>query len=339
MRAWHIQEFGAEGLREANKEPAAPLRAFEVRVRIRACSLNFRDHLMRLGLYNPKQPLPLVPCSDGAGTIVEVGSAVEGFAVEDRVAGTFFRSWTAGAVPRDLHVLKQTRGGPLDGMLQEEIVLRESEVVRIPEHLSFEEASTLPCAALTAYSALFTQADLKPGDTVVLQGTGGVSVCALQFAKAAGFRTIVTSSSEKKLERARQLGADLTVNYRQTPAWSRFVTEHTDGGADLVVEVGGAKTLAESLKAVRAGGQISLIGVLSGTRDELDLIPILMRNVRVQGILVGSAESFASMNRLIAHHQLRPAVDRVFAFEEAPAAFEHLAAAHHFGKVVIRGCP
>ncbi|MFT5354517.1 MAG: NADPH:quinone reductase-like Zn-dependent oxidoreductase [Polyangiales bacterium] len=328
MRAWQINDFGMEHLTLVDHRPAE-LRRMEVRVRVRACSLNYRDLLLIRGEYDPRLTLPLVPLSDGAGEVIEVGEDVERLAVGDRVAGAFAPLWVDGAPSRDS--LRQTRGGPIHGMLRQEVVDDESGFVHVPDYLSYEEAATLPCAAVTAWSAL---SGVRPGERVVTQGTGGVSIFALQLAKLMGAEVVITSSSEAKLERARELGADHTIDYVADPNWGTRVAEL--GGADRVIELGGASTLEQSLRAVRTGGQISLIGILGGPKAEVLLTKILMNAVRVQGIIVGSRASFEAMNRAIKSAELRPIIDRVFDFEDAPAAFAYLMRAAHFGKVVIR---
>jgi NADPH:quinone reductase-like Zn-dependent oxidoreductase len=307
----------------------------EVLVRVRAASLNYRDLLTVRGQYNPKQKLPLIPCSDGAGEVLEVGEGVTRVRPGDRVCANFAQRWIAGEPTREK--LRSTLGGPLDGMLTELVVLSQEGVVPVPAHLSDEEAATLPCAALTAWSALVTDGGLTAGDTVLLQGTGGVSIFALQLAKLLGMRAIITSSSDEKLARARQLGADATVNYRETPEWGAQVKELTGGtGVDLVVEVGGAGTLRQSLLAVRIGGTIALMGVLAGNSLELPLPLIFMQRVRLQGILVGSREGFEAMNRAVSLHRLRPVIDRTFPLEETRAALELMEQGGHFGKICIR---
>jgi NADPH:quinone reductase-like Zn-dependent oxidoreductase len=306
----------------------------QVLVRVRAAALNYRDLLTVNGHYNRRQPLPLVPCSDAAGEVAAVGEGVSRVRPGDRVCSLFAQRWIAG--PPSAEKLRWTLGGALDGVLAERVVLSAEGVVATPPHLSDEEAATLPCAALTAWSALVDEGSVRAGDTVVAQGTGGVSIFGLQLARLLGARVIITSSSDEKLARARALGAAEGVNYRAMPEWGDRVKELTAGGADLVLEVGGAGTFAQSLRAVRPGGQVSLIGNLTGTATEVVLTSILMRRVRVQGILVGSRESFEAMNRAIALHRLRPVIDRVFPLAEARAAFEHMAAARHFGKIVIR---
>jgi len=304
-------------------------------VRLRAAALNYRDLLTAEGKYNPKQKLPLIPCSDGAGEVVEVGAGVARVAPGDRVSPIFAQRWIAGVPTREK--LRSTLGGPLDGTLAELAVFDQEGLVKIPEHLSDEEAATLPCAAVTAWSALVTEGGVTAGDTVLVQGTGGVSLFALQIAKLLGARVIATSSRDDKLARARELGADDGINYKEIPEWGTRAKELTGGaGVDHVVEVGGAGTLQQSLRAVRIGGTISLIGNLAGTKSELLLTQIFMQKLRVNGILVGHRESFEAMNRAVAFHRLRPVIDRIFPLEEARAAFDHMAAGDHFGKIVIR---
>ena len=335
MKAVEIRgAFGLDNLALTERPDPKPGHG-EVLVRVRAASLNYRDLLTVRGQYNPKQKLPLIPCSDGAGEVVDVGEGVTRVKVGERVCANFAQRWIAGVPTRDK--LRSTLGGPLDGMLAERVVLSEEGVVRVPAHLSDEEASTLACAGLTAWSSLVTEGRLTAGDTVLLQGTGGVSIFALQFAKLLGLRAIITSSSDEKLERARALGADAGINYRQTPDWSVKVKELTGGtGVDLVVEVGGAGTLEQSLRSVRIGGTICLMGVLAGNALELPLPLIFMQRLRLQGILVGSREDFEAMNRAITLHQLHPVVDRVFPFEETRAALELMDRGGHFGKICIK---
>jgi NADPH:quinone reductase-like Zn-dependent oxidoreductase len=335
MKAVEVRgSFGLDHLAVTQRPDPRPGHG-QVLVRVRAVSLNYRDLLTVQGKYNPKQKLPLIPCSDGVGEIVEVGDGVTRVRPGDRVCANFAQRWIAGEPDREK--LRSTLGGPLDGMLAELVALSEEGVVRVPDHLTDEEAATLPCAGLTAWSALVTDGGLAAGDTVLLQGTGGVSIFALQFAKLLGLRTIITSSSDEKLERARALGADETINYQQTPDWGPRVKELTGGtGVDLVVEVGGAGTLKQSLLAVRMGGAIALMGVLAGNSLELPLPLIFMQRVRIQGTLVGSREGFETMNRAVALHKLRPVVDRVFPFEETRAALELMERGGHFGKICIR---
>jgi NADPH:quinone reductase-like Zn-dependent oxidoreductase len=335
MRALEIRDaFGLDHLALVERPDPRPGPG-EILVRLRAASLNFRDLLTVEGKYNPKQKLPLVPCSDGAGEVVEVGAGATRVRPGDRVMTLFAQRWLAGRPTRER--LRSTLGGPLDGTLAELAVLDQDGVVKTPEHLSDEEAATLPCAAVTAWSALVTEGGITAGDTVLVQGTGGVSLFALQLAKLLGARVVATSSRDEKLARVRAMGADETINYREVPAWGARAKELTGGaGVDHVVEVGGAGTLQQSLQAVRFGGTISLIGNLAGTRTELLLTHVFMQKIRLNGILVGDRESFEAMNRAIALHRLRPVVDRVFPLEDSRAAFAYLAAGEHFGKIVIR---
>jgi NADPH:quinone reductase-like Zn-dependent oxidoreductase len=276
--------------------------------------------------------LPLIPCSDGAGVVEAVGPGVTRWQIWDRVCGLFAQDWLGG--PPTSAKIKTTLGGPLDGTLCTHRVFPESGLIASPDHLTDEEASTLPCAALTAWSSLVTHGNVTAGDTVLLLGTGGVSIFALQLARAMGARVVVTSSSDEKLARARDMGADATVNYKEHPDWHQEVLARV-GPVDHVVEVGGAGTFDRSVRSVKVGGTISLIGVLAGPR-EVNLTRVLMHNIRVQGILVGHAEGFAAMNRALEANDIHPIIDRRFTFDEASDALHHLASGQHFGKVVIR---
>lgn len=335
MRAYEIQKaFGLENLVMVERPDPEPGPG-QVRVRVHATSLNYRDLMMVEGRYNPRQKLPLVPLSDGVGVIDAVGPGVTRAKAGDRVAGNFAQGWIAGAPSRAKAAT--TLGGPLDGMLAERVVLAEEGVVHVPSHLTDEEAATLPCAALTAWSALVTQGRLRAGETVLVQGTGGVSIFALQIARLHGARVIATSSRDDKLARARALGASETINYVQQPDWHKEVRRLTDGaGVDHVVEVGGGGTFGKAIQSVKPGGCVYVIGVLAGASTDVNLTPILMQNIRVQGVLVGDREGFEAMNRAIALAGMRPVVDRVFAFEQAREAFEHLKSGAHFGKVCVR---
>ena len=335
MKAFEIKnKFGLDSLTLTERPDLKPSHG-QVLIKLRSLSLNYRDLMVVKGLYNPKLPLPLIPFSDGVGEVVAVGEGVTRVNIGDRVAGIFFQKWLAGELTAEK--AESALGGAIEGMLAEYVVLHEDGVVRVPEHLTDEEAASLPCAAVTAWNALFTSGSLKAGDTVLIQGTGGVSIFALQFALLAGARVIATSSSDEKLERVLQLGASDGINYKQTPDWSKKVRELTAGdGVDYVVEVGGAGTLTESLRAVRYGGQISLIGVLTGGSAEINTASILMKNVKVQGIYVGSREMFEAMNSAIALHKLHPVCDRVFPFHEAPKALKYMETGSHFGKICIR---
>lgn len=334
MKVMRIHQVGGvEGLRIEEQATPAPGPG-QVLVRVKAASLNYRDLLVIKGLYSRNLPLPLVPLSDGAGEVAAVGAGVSRFKTGDRVAAAFMQTWVAGR-PTEL-AAKSALGGAIDGMLAEYVVLHEDGLVPVPTHLTMEEAATLPCAGVTAWHALFGEAPLATGESVLVQGTGGVSLFALQFARLAGARVIATSSSDAKLQRALALGASDGINYKTTPDWDKRVRELTGGeGVDHVVEVGGAGTLAKSLRSIRMGGQVSLIGVLSGGSGEVAFFPVLMKNIRVQGIYVGSRAMFEAMNRAIALHQLRPVVDRVFSFEETADAYRYMESAAHFGKIVI----
>lgn len=306
----------------------------EVRIRVRACSLNFRDLLVATGKYGGPWRPGLVPLSDGAGEVVEVGADVSRVTVGDRVAANFFRDWTEGGIsPTKANT---ALGGALDGMLSEEVVLPEHALAILPGYLSYEEAACLPCAGLTAWKALFVNGRVGPGDNVLVQGTGGVSIFALQFAKAAGARVIATSSSDEKLERVRKLGADATINYRTEPDWDKAARKLTVGrGVDFVVEVGGADTMTKSLKAAASNAHIASIGFLGGNAVELAVGYLLTKNITLHGMYVGSVATFEAMNRALALHELHPVVDRTFPFENAPEALAYLQSGSHFGKVVI----
>lgn len=306
----------------------------KVLIRVRATSLNYRDWIIAQGNYLGQQS-SLIPMSDGAGDVVAIGEGVTRIKVGDRVAGIFFQDWLAGAITKN--IMKSDLGGGIDGMLAEYVILDQNGVVLLPSHLSYEEGATLPCAAVTAWHALVTKGSVRAGETVLLLGTGGVSIFALKFAKLHRARVIITSSSDEKLERALALGADETINYKTMPNWEEEVYRITNSvGVDHVVEVGGAGTLAKSMKSVRYGGRISLIGVLSGVAGEVNPQPLLGKSVTLQGIYVGSREMFEAMNRAITHNQLKPSIDRVFAFTEAKEAYQYLKSGSHFGKVVIR---
>lgn len=335
MRAYQIiEKFGLDSLKLVDLPDPTP-GPCQVVVRVQAASLNYRDLLMVNGHYNPKQPLPLTPLSDGAGLVEAVGPGVTRVKVGDRVAGTFAQNWIAGEPPAD--VRNFTLGGPINGMLAEKVVLSEAGTIPIPSHLTIEQAATLPCAGVTAWCALMELGQVGPGQTVLLQGTGGVSIFGLQFAKLAGARTIITSSSDAKLARCRELGADETINYAKDPDWDERARRLTGGrGVDHVVEVGGADTFGKSLKAVRIGGRISVIGILSGVQAPTELTAILMRRVAIQGIFVGSRSMFESMNRAIADASMIPQVDRVIPFDSAPEAFTAMQQQRHFGKIVVR---
>ena len=336
MRAYQLPKGGAgiEGLVQVDRPNPRPTFR-QVLVKVKACSLNFRDLAIARGSYRMPVRENLIPLSDGAGEVIEAGQGVTRVKLGDRVAGNFFQRWSGGAPAADAH--KSALGGGIDGMLGEYAVLEEDGVAKIPAHLSLEEGATLPCAAVTVWHAMVEHAKLKAGDTVLLQGTGGVSIFGLQFARAMGIRAIITSSSDEKLARAKALGAAFGINYRTTPDWEKAAMEFTEGaGVDHVVEVGGAATLTHSFGALRVGGKITLIGGLSGGATELNPALIFGRRANVQGISVGSTQMFEAMNRAIAANTIKPVIDKVFDFAEAQAAYRHMAAGAHFGKIVIR---
>jgi NADPH:quinone reductase-like Zn-dependent oxidoreductase len=337
MKAYQIPKGGAgiESVKQIERpDPGKPGHR-QVLVKVHACALNFRDLGIVRGSYRMPVRDNIVPLSDGAGEVVEVGPGVARFKAGDRVAGNFFQRWPGGEPAPDTQA--SALGGGIDGMLAEYAMLEEDGVVKIPAHLSLEEGATLPCAAVTVWHAMMEHAKLKAGDTVLLQGTGGVSIFGLQFARAMGISAIITSSSEEKLKRAKSLGAAHGINYKTTPDWEKAAMELTDGrGVDHVVEVGGAATLTRSFHAIRVGGKITLIGGLSGGATELNPGLIFARRANVQGISVGSTQMFMAMNRAIELNGIKPVIDKMFAFADAHEAYRHMASGAHFGKIVIR---
>ncbi|HXH69669.1 MAG TPA: NAD(P)-dependent alcohol dehydrogenase [Pyrinomonadaceae bacterium] len=333
MKAYEINEFGIENLASVEREKPEP-QANEVLVKFHAASLNYRDLMMVKGFYNPKLKTPIVPLSDGAGEVAAVGESVTKWKVGDRVCPIFMQGWIDGEI--DFQKARTALGGDLDGCLREFGVFGENGLVAIPEHLSYEEAATLPCAAVTAHNALMVSGNIKVGDSVLLQGTGGVSIFALQFSSVYGCRTIITSSSDDKLNRAEELGANDLINYRECEDWDKAVLDLTEKrGVEHVVEVGGAGTLQRSVNAARMGGHIAVIGILAGKGD-FNPATILMKAVKMQGIFVGSRQMFEDMNRLISQHNLKPVIDKTFAFEEAKDALKYMESESHFGKIVVK---
>jgi NADPH:quinone reductase-like Zn-dependent oxidoreductase len=334
MKVYELQKNeGFDALTPAER-PSAPLGPLDVRVQVRAVSLNYRDLVMARSAKRSRQK-PIIPTSDGAGEVVEVGSAVTHVKVGDHVAANFFPNWIGGP-PTEVDQASAL-GGSVDGMLAEEVVLHERAWVKYPKFLSFEEAATLPCAGVTAYNALFECTTLRPGDVALAQGTGGVSIFTLQLAKAAGARVIVTSSSSDKRERARTMGADHTIDYQATPAWGDEAKAYTGGrGVDVVVEVGGPGTLDQSAAALRYGGTMSLLGVLTGVKGEVNTYALFHKALRVHGVYVGSVQMFEGLNRVLEAHEIHPVIDRVFPFAQAREAYDYLASGKHFGKVAIR---
>lgn len=333
MKAYEMRDYrGIDALVMTERPEPRPGHG-EALVRVRAASPNYRDLLVVKGAYSRSLPLPLIPFSDCAGEVVEVGAGVTRVKAGERVAAIFMQKWLSGELTEK--EARSALGGAIDGVLSEYALFPEDGLVKLPEHLSFEEGATLPCAGVTAWHAV-VEAGVKPGDAVLTLGTGGVSTFALQFAGISGARVIATSSSDAKLALAEELGASDGINYKLFPEWEKRVREITGGtGVDCVVEVGGAGTLPKSLQAVRVGGRISLIGVLTGSTGEVNPLPVVMKKVRLQGIFVGSREMFEAMNRAISLHGLRPVVDRVFPFAEVREALRHMESGSHFGKIVI----
>ncbi|HKV54453.1 MAG TPA: NAD(P)-dependent alcohol dehydrogenase [Candidatus Binataceae bacterium] len=334
MKAYEIADAnGIDALKLVDRPTPKP-GPREVLVRVRATSLNYRDLATVKGAAGRGIRLPLVPLSDGAGEVVETGPGVTRFKTGDRVAALFMLTWLAGP-PLGAYG-RSALGGAIDGMLTEFIAASEEGLVRVPDYMSFEEAASLPCAAVTSWNALVTMGRVRAGDSVLVMGTGGVSIFALQFARIHGARVIATSSSDAKLARLREMGAAGVINYKTTPEWDAKVLEMTGGeGVDHVVEVGGAGTLERSMRAVKLGGRISLIGILSGA-GKVDPMPILRKSVALQGVYVGSREMFDEMNRAMEINGVRPVIDRVFPFEQAREAYRYLESGAHFGKVCIK---
>jgi NADPH:quinone reductase-like Zn-dependent oxidoreductase len=332
MHAWQISSFGIESLEFVERTTRQPSPG-EVLVRVRAVSLNYRDLLTVKGLYNPKMKLPRIPCSDGTGEVIAVGDGVTAWQPGDRVAGIFMQNWLDGPPTRAKSMC--ALGGDIDGMLAESVLLKETGLVRLPSHLSFEEAATLPCAAVTAWNAL-AAGNVRPGSTVLIQGTGGVSIFALQFARMMGARVLGISSSDEKLARARSLGLAAGLSYRENPDWERWALDQTGGeGVDLVVEVGGMGTLPRSLRAIRVGGVIAQIGVLANTPEPLPLPLILQKQARIQGIYVGSRYDFEEMTKAITLAGLRPVYES-FSWTQAREVLARMEEASHFGKLVLK---
>jgi len=336
MRALNVSEpWGLDQLKIVELPDPKPGPG-EVLVRMRAVSLNYRDLLMVGGIYGrgPSMGGPIIPFSDGCGVVEAIGPGVTRFAVGDRVATLFFQGWISG--PPTLEKVSTALGFPIPGAGRELGVFSQEGLSKVPDFLTDHEVSTLPCARLTAWRGLFEDARLQPGETVVLQGTGGVSIFGLQFAHAAGLKTVITSSSDEKLARAKDLGADVTVNYRNEPEWSKPVRAATGGvGADIILEVGGAGTIEQSMRAIRIGGHIAIIGVVAGGGNPFNPAALIGNSAKLQGLSVGSREMFEAMCRALELHRIRPVVDKVFPWTEAKAAFQAMQGGEHFGKIVL----
>jgi NADPH:quinone reductase-like Zn-dependent oxidoreductase len=332
LKVWQVAREWSIDAMELVERPDPETGAGQIAVRMRAASLNYRDLLTVQGKGGAYK-LPFVPFSDGAGEVTAVGDGVTRVSIGDRVCPMFFQSWFDGRPSASNRRL--ALGGTRPGVLQELIVLDAEGVSRIPDHLTFEEAATLPCAALTAWRALFEEALIRPGQTILVQGTGGVSIFALQFAKLAGATVIVTSSSDEKLERAKALGADHAINYRSVAEWGKAAADWAGGGVDHVVEVGGKDTFLQSIEAARVGGTILVIGVLSGFAQQVAIPSLFGKNLHVIGLSVGSRRMFENMVSAIGHNHIKPVVDRTFGFTEVPDALRLMQRAGHFGKIAI----
>lgn len=334
MRYWSFRDgFGLENLVACEGETPQP-GPDEVLLELSATSLNYRDLVVMRGQHGKAVTTPLIPLSDGVGKIIEIGSAVQDFSVGDRVSPAFFQHWDGGAPPSNLE--RGRLGGPLDGVLTSHAVFPARTLVRVPEYLTDAEAATLPCAGVTAWSALSEPAPLRPGETVLILGTGGVALLAISLAKASGARVIVTTSSAERAAQVQRLGADLVINRNEVPNWSKTVREFTGGaGCDRVVELGGAATLMESVKASKIGGIIILVGNVTGNNAELFLPLVLTRRLTLQSVSVGSRQALVALNRAMDHHRIRPVVDTVFPFDRARDAFRALESGGGFGNVCI----
>jgi len=336
MRAYQLPKGGAgiDALHVFDRPMPKP-QYRQVLVKVAACSLNFRDHMMVCGSYPMAVRENLVPLSDGAGEVVEIGPGVLRVKAGDKVAGCFFQRWPGGEPGPHLQAF--ALGGSIDGMLAEYVVLEEDGVVKLPAHLSLEEGAALPCAAVTAWHAMFHHAKLIAGQTVLLQGTGGVSIFGLQLAHAMGITAIVTSSSDEKLARAKALGAACGINYKTTPEWEKAAVTFNGGrGVDHVIEVGGPDSFLQSLQAIRIGGQINMVGYIGSKEGAINPLEILYRRATVRGIPVGSRESFEAMNRAIETNKMRPVIDKVFPWTDAVAAIRYMQKGKHFGKIILK---
>jgi NADPH:quinone reductase-like Zn-dependent oxidoreductase len=319
---------------EERPRKVKPLGNHDVLIAMKAVSLNYRDYMVMKGLYSRGLKLPLIPLSDGAGEVIAVGADVTRVRKGDRVTPAFFQTWISGCA--NAAVFQSALGGAIDGVLQSEAVFNEEGLVKIPDHLSFEEAATLPCAAVTAWNAMFEQGNVRPGSTVLTLGTGGVSIFALQFAKAAGATVVITSGSDEKLQKAKKLGGDHIINYKKAADWDKEVLSVFPDGVDHVIELGGAGTLDRSVKSVRPGGHVSLIGVLAAGQGQFDPIKLLMKAARLQGIFVGNRQMFERMNQAITVNKIKPVIDKAFKVDQITEALNVMSSGQHFGKIVLR---
>jgi len=335
MKAYEVREFGIDKLAVVEREKPKPA-ANEVLVRFKAASLNYRDLMVVTGIYNPRMKLPAVPLSDGAGEVIEIGDGVTKWKVGDRVMPIFAQGWIDGDVTEEKRRTSLGADARADGVLREYGAFNQEGLLRIPDHLSYEEASTLPCVGVTAWHALSVSGRMKPGDSVLTLGTGGVSIFAIQLAKLFGARVIATTGSDEKAERLQALGADEVINYKTREDWDAAVLELTGKrGVDHVIEVGGSGTLGKSVASVRLGGHVAMIGALT-TSGDFNPITVFMKSVRLQGLFVGSRTMFEDLLKAIDVANLEPVIDRVFDFDQAREAMEFMKSGAHFGKVVIR---
>jgi len=334
VRIASFDSFGLENLKVTSRKKRAPGPG-DVSVKVEAVALNYRDLMMIRGQYDPRLKMPLIPCSDGAGEVIAVGEGVENLKVGDRVCSTMIPDWQGGKPSASL--LHTTLGGPVDGMLAEVVVLPQQAFMKIPDNLSYQNAACLPVAGLTAWSALVTEGEIKPGGSVLLLGTGGVSMMALDIAKKLGVDITITSGSDGKLAHAQDRGADHLINYKENPKWSKAVRAIHPEGVDVAVEVGGDGTFDQSVRSVCNGGRVAMIGVLAAENKPVNLIALLMRQIRVQGILVGSRGAFADYIAFVEKHNIVPCIDTTFiGMGQIRNAFKLLASGEHIGKIVVK---
>jgi NADPH:quinone reductase-like Zn-dependent oxidoreductase len=333
MRIMELARFGVENLKLVDAEVPVPGPG-QVLVRFGGASINYRDYQIVTGEFSPDQPLPIIPCSDGAGEVVGLGDAVTRFAEGDRVSPLFFPNWLSGDAHGDVRSVSSGLEAP--GVLREYGVYDQDQLGKVAPHLTHEEAACFPCAGLTAWTCLVSLSNIQAGDSVLVQGTGGVALFAVQFAKALGAEVIITSGSDAKLERARTLGADHGINYKNSPDWGDRARDLTGGrGVDSVIEIGGTGTLPQSIAALRRGGHINIVGYLAGIDIGLTVFHLIERNAHMHGVSVGNAEGFAEMMNFVSEHNLVPVIDKSYSFEDAATAMTDLVAGGHFGKLVV----
>ncbi|MEZ0128689.1 NAD(P)-dependent alcohol dehydrogenase [Flavobacterium sp. LBUM151] len=335
MKAYQItQDYSIESLKQVEKN-VAKLLPNEILIQIKAVSLNYRDLLVIKGVDKWKPPVGRIPVSDGVGIVLEIGNQVTEVAVNDRVAGLFFPNWMDGKLSAE-KLINSLGGNANDGMLQEFVILKENEVIKVPDYLTNEEAATLPCAAITAWHGLMEKGNVKAGDSVLIQGTGGVSLFSMQFALAAGAEVILLSGSDDKLERAKKMGVNHLINYKSVPKWESEVLKITNGlGAKHIVEVVGSDHINKSIEAVALDGTISVIGIMDGLTGNINTAQLMSKQIKLQGINVGSKEMFLRMNNALEAQKIHPILDSAFSFQDTIDAFKRLESGSHFGKLVI----